>query len=368
MVFHSSFIPPFIRYSVLAGTKSSSHPTRNLFSKAVPGLSSPKMMHDFGVSREHTIIIDMPLSLNPLNVLIGKPIISSNPQGQTRFGVFPRHAPQDVQWFVTDPCCIFHTVHAWEDKKILDGRKATVNFLACRMNRPTIVYSVGNLVSPTGRPDPAEDDAHLYYYQFAVGSANNQITQQWGLSAIQFDFPHVPAHLTMSATKFIYGSSVARKNHIQSFEDDLKISSLVKVNVAELISRGMKNPPTPVSGCVDNRTIDEIIASTDPKDPIQIFAMPEGYFAQECVFVPRNGATSEDDGYLLTFVFDEAQLDEEGSAPDDAKSEFWVIDAKNMKDVVLRVVLPQRVPYGLHGFWFSKEDIANQRPVDRLRT
>jgi hypothetical protein len=39
-----------------------------------------------------------------------------------------------------------------------------------------------------------------------------------------------------------------------------------------------------------------------------------------------------------------------------------------MKTVVARVKLPQRVPYGLHGNWFSEEEILNQRPVERIRS
>jgi len=38
-----------------------------------------------------------------------------------------------------------------------------------------------------------------------------------------------------------------------------------------------------------------------------------------------------------------------------------------MKEVVCRVKLPQRVPYGLHGNWFSEEEILNQRPVETIR-
>jgi hypothetical protein len=44
-----------------------------------------------------------------------------------------------------------------------------------------------------------------------------------------------------------------------------------------------------------------------------------------------------------------------------------VIDAKKMQDVVARIHLPQRVPYGLHGAWFSDEDIAGQRSITAIR-
>lgn len=60
----------------------------------------------------------------------------------------------------------------------------------------------------------------------------------------------------------------------------------------------------------------------------------------ECVFVPRQGAKAEDDGYLATFVYQEKT----------DSSEFWVIDATRLDDpekvVVAKVALPRRVPYG----------------------
>lgn len=102
--------------------------------------------------------------------------------------------------------------------------------------------------------------------------------------------------------------------------------------------------------------------------------MPPGWYAQEPRFVPRHHSTSEDDGYLLTYAFNEAQLDSEGEVLLDAdpeiraRSELWIIDAKDMKTVVGKVHLPQRVPYGLHGTWFSAEEVIGQRAVESIRT
>ena len=55
--------------------------------------------------------------------------------------------------------------------------------------------------------------------------------------------------------------------------------------------------------------------------------MPSGYYAQESRFVPRHDAKTEDDGFLVFYVFDESQLDENGECRQDAKSELWIIDA-----------------------------------------
>jgi carotenoid cleavage dioxygenase-like enzyme len=110
------------------------------------------------------------------------------------------------------------------------------------------------------------------------------------------------------------------------------------------------------------------MASNDPKDPIKIFQAPTGWYAQEPQFIPQEGAKREDDGYLVTLMFDESQLDSEGHATDDARSELWIIDARDMTSVVAKVLLPQRVHCGFHGHWFGREKLDGQRPYVRVRT
>ena len=349
-----------------------------MLNKAVSGIKSAKMMHDFGVSSTHTIIMDLPLSLDPLNLAKNKPVVAYDPTSRSRFGVFPRYRPQDVRWFETNPCCIFHTANSWNTSTgggspIFDTE--LVNMLACRLTSATLVFSAGDLAAPQPTDDipldqQEEEQCRLYYYQFELSNNTNQniILHQWALSAISFEFPSLRDSVSMSAAKYIYGCSLSDSSFGAALGRAVKINSLVKVDVESLISEGKHNPPTPIKGCVDQRTIAEIVASEDPHDPIKVFMMPEGWFAQESRFVPRDNGTSEDDGWILSYVFDESQLGADGEPKPEAKSELWVIDSKNMTDVVAKIPLPQRVPYGLHGNWIAEEDIQGQRPVERLRS
>lgn len=70
-----------------------------------------------------------------------------------------------------------------------------------------------------------------------------------------------------------------------------------------------------------------------------------GRAAGEPVFVPRQGGTDEDDGWLLTFVHD----------LDGTSTDFVVIDAQEFdrRGYVARVPLPQRIPLGFHGNWVN---------------
>lgn len=392
ILYHSTFVPPYVNYSIVSSThdparKNSSQSPSILVNRPVPGIDSAKMMHDFGVSSTHTIIMDLPLSLDPLNLAKNKPVVAYDPTNRSRFGVFPRHRPQEIRWFETNPCCIFHTANSWNTTDPSSTKESLglemVNLLACRLTSASLVFSAGDLAAPTLTHDiPAdqqeEEQCRLYYYQFCLppSSSNsnsfsgndNLIAHQWALSAIPFEFPSLRDSVSMSAAKYIYGCSVSDTSFGAALGRAVKINSLVKMDVESLIERGIRDPPSQIFGCVDMRDMSEVLASQDPLDPIKVFKMPKGWYAQESRFVPRADGISEDDGWILSYVFDESQLSQDGECRSDAKSELWIIDAKNMTDVVARVHLPQRVPYGLHGNWFSEEDIQCQRPVEKLRT
>ena len=79
----------------------------------------------------------------------------------------------------------------------------------------------------------------------------------------------------------------------------------------------------------------------------ELHEFPNGQDAAEAVFVSAEGADpNSDEGWVMTYVFDEATN----------SSEFVVLDASNFaKEPVARVKLPQRVPYGFHGSWIADE-------------
>lgn len=67
-----------------------------------------------------------------------------------------------------------------------------------------------------------------------------------------------------------------------------------------------------------------------------------GRFGGESVFVPWPGATEEDDGYLMSYVYDASA----------GTSELVILDAGAVEEEpVARVLIPARIPYGFHGAW-----------------
>lgn len=383
VLFHSTFAPPYVHYSIVPATQPPTvfetpmeTPTR-LLNAPIPGIASAKMMHDFGVSFDHTIIMDLPLSLDPLNLAKNRPVVAYDPSGRSRFGVFPRHQPGRVRWFETDACCIFHTANSWDDKSLNKATGNTeisaVNMLACRLTSASLVYSAGDIAAPTPLRTTVlqeEEQCRLYYYNFLLDNSKseNKIQHQFALSAVPFEFPTICENRSMTSAKYIYGCSISSGSFGAALGRSVKIDCLVKIDAESLIKQGKKDANLqPVTGCVDQRDVEQILRSKRKDDSIRVFKLPQGCYAQESRFIPRANAQTEDDGFLLFYVFDEAQLDEAGECRLGAKSELWVIDAKDMTTIICRVILPQRVPYGLHGNWFSEEQVQSQRPVETIR-
>ena len=383
VLFHSTFAPPYVHYSIIPATKPPTVPQTpletpsRLLNAPIPGVSSAKMMHDFGVSFDHTVIMNLPLSLDPLNLAKNRPVVSYDPGFRSRFGVFPRYDPERVRWFETDACCIFHTANTWDDIEMnkVSGVVETVavNMLACRLTSASLIYSAGDVAAPTpirATVPQEEEQCRLYYYKFSLDKAgqHNEIQHQFALSAVPFEFPSICEDKSMANAKYVYGCSISSGSFGAALGRAVKIDCLVKIDAETLIKLGKKDESLrPVSGCFDTRSVDEVLRSNRPDDPIQVFQLPHGHYAQESRFVPRAHAKTEDDGFLLSYVFNESQLDENGECRPDARSELWIVDAKDMKTVIGKVVLPQRVPYGLHGSWFPEEQIMRQRPVDHMR-
>jgi carotenoid cleavage dioxygenase-like enzyme len=378
ILFHSTFFAPFVNYSIIPSTQNAVVSRPRLVNAPVPGVNSPKMMHDFGVSFSHTVIMDLPLSLDPRNLARNLPVVSYDPNGRSRFGVLPRWRPEEVRWFETNPCCIFHTANTWDELALNPFTKkhevTAVNVLACRLTSASLVFSAGDIAAPVPLPTSKliypqeEEQCRLYYYRFSLANGSNTITHQFSLSSIPFEFPSIRDDVSMGKARYMYGCSVSDSSFGAALGRAVKIDSLVKIDAIALIAQANQNPPTSITGCVDTRGVPEILASKDPNDPIKVFKLPAGYYAQESQFVPRENGESEDDGWILAYVFDESQLDDRGEAGPSAKSELWIIDAKEMREVICRVKLPQRVPYGLHGSWFSEEDILNQRGIESIRS
>ncbi|WVQ70055.1 uncharacterized protein L199_008279 [Kwoniella botswanensis] len=362
------FDAPYVRYSVIDRTG------RHVIWKEGIDVGRAKMMHDFAATRTHTILLNLPLTLAPHNLFSRPPVplIHFDRTLPSEFVIFPRLQPQHlIRFRDPEPSLIFHTANAWDDHDG-NGCLQAVNMLGCRFRSAKLVYAAGAIDIPAvEKKFGAGDVVRLQYYRFDM-KGSGKIIHTFPLSAIPFEFPTLPPLLGMSPARYVYGCTMRSGSFDERLGGAAKVDCIAKLDVLELIERGRCRGIGKSVEPVDSRSSAEILKDWQDgiSGPIEIFAMPAGWYAQEPRFVPRYDGKNEDDGFLLTYVYDESHLLPDGtpSSDCDAGSELWVIDARRlsqgMSAVIARIKLPQRVPYGLHGTFVPGSAMHHQRKVE----
>lgn len=247
----------------------------------VPGAT---MVHDFNVTRNYNIFMDLPLVWNlEAAASGGLPIQWSDDYG-ARLGVMPREGTNaDVVWYDIDPCYVYHPLNAYEE-----GQSIVID--VCRM-----AHSM----------KPGSPEVNPVFWRWTIDLAQGRVSERQ-LDEHAVEFPRVP-------------DAVVGHKHRYGY-------------MAEFGG----GQPTAVAF----RKYDVETGATSAHQ------LPAGCAGGEPVFAPAEGATSEDDGYLMSFVYDAAEN----------RSDLYIVDAADMeKEPVAIVHLPVRVPAGFHGSWIADE-------------
>jgi carotenoid cleavage dioxygenase-like enzyme len=99
--------PPFLHYIRIGADGAV---------KQLEGIDIPNMvmMHDFNVTQNYVVFMDLPVCFNLGALETGMPFLFDRDAG-ARLGVMPRNGTNsDVRWFEIDPCYVFHPVNAHE--------------------------------------------------------------------------------------------------------------------------------------------------------------------------------------------------------------------------------------------------------------
>ncbi|KAG0460144.1 hypothetical protein HPP92_023272 [Vanilla planifolia] len=273
----------------------------------------PIMMHDFAITENYAIFMDLPLYFRPKEMVKGKLIFTFDPTKKARFGVLPRYAKDDLQirWFELPNCFIFHNANSWEEGD-------EVVLITCRLENPDL-----DMVNGAEKSKLENFTNQLYEMRFNMKTG---AATQKQLSAPAVDFPRINENYTGRKQRYVYGTildSIAKVKGIVKFD----LHAEPEAGKRELEIGGN------VQGLID---------------------LGPGRFGSEAVFVPCQPGTTfeEDDGYLILFAHDE----------NTGKSEVNVIDAKTMcPEPVAVVELPRRVPYGFHAFFVNEEQLRQQQ-------
>jgi len=287
MFFGCTFLmPPFLEYGIVS-------PDGELGEMVPIEIPSPVMMHDFAITENYTIFLDLPLAFQPARMIQGEFPIAFEWDRTSRIGILPRYGDSDsVRWFQVPPCMVVHAANAYEEGD-------EVILIACRMDYCTLLiptYEDGKLGSL--------DSETLKLFRWRFNLMTGEVSQET-IDDLPTEFPTINEGWLGRKARYIYASRSANYMKPKPLFD-----GLVKYDLA-----------------------------TGEK---QIHELGRGRFCGECAFAPRPDASGEDDGWLLTFVWD-AVIE---------RAELLVIDSRNFAtEPVARVTIPQRVPYGFHATW-----------------
>ncbi|KAG5627476.1 hypothetical protein H5410_012694 [Solanum commersonii] len=298
--------PPYITYRVISKD--------GIMQDSVPiTIPEPIMMHDFAITENYAIIMDLPLCFRPKEMVKNNKLaFTFDATKKARFGVLPRYANNEalIRWFELPNCFIFHNANAWEEGD-------EVVLITCRLMNPDL-----DMVNGAVKEKLENFCNELYEMRFNMKSG---AASQKKLSESAVDFPRINENYTGRKQRYVYGTTL---NSIA------KVTGVIKFDLHAEPETGKSQ--LEVGGNVQG-----------------IFDLGPGRFGSEAVFVPSQPGTEceEDDGYLIFFVHDE----------NTGKSAVNVIDAKTMSmEPVAVVELPKRVPYGFHAFFVTEEQIREQ--------
>lgn len=282
MTFGYGITPPFLTYSVVDTKGRASHTTEIEIPKAV-------MMHDCAITENYTIFPDLPLTFDFEKMMSGGGLVGWDPDNGCRIGIVPRTGDDtSIRWFDIEESFLFHVANSWEEGD-------EVVFQACRSNRGGIESSEG--------ADVREQLGQLHEWRFNMKTgdvASKAIDRDY-----YCDFPRIREDLVGYKNRYTYAARF-RVSDMPVFDGEMKY---------------------------DNET-----------GEIQVHKFGDDCESGEAIFAPRANPTSEDDGYVICFVYDKTT----------ETSECHIIDAKNFEAApVARIKIPQRVPHGFHAAWVA---------------
>lgn len=250
------------------------------------------MVHDMSLTRTYAVVYDLPVTVDPALAARGRFPFRWNPAYTPRVGLLPRSSTsaEDIIWCSIEPCYGYHPMNAY------DATDGTVIIDICRYDR----MFAADILGPAGDCLPS-------LYRWTVDPARRVVHEQQ-LDDRTMEFPRVAASVSTRRHRFGYGAEVGDG----FFPGDIHKHDL---------DRGA----------------------------VEVHSLGAGRGSAEPDFVPRENAESEDDGWLMSYVYDAAT----------DRSELCILDARDLSvPPVARVLLPQRVPFGFHGNWISDHQVA----------
>jgi carotenoid cleavage dioxygenase-like enzyme len=250
----------------------------------------PAYMHSFGVTERYAILAEYPLVVNPLKLAAGKQSFIESyrwrPERGTRFLVIDRHNGGVKMTATAEPFFCFHHVNAWEE-----GDDVVVDLVA---------FDDASVI----------DDLFIDRLRAGTAAAPSQLRRYRITPASDRAEGEVLLDRTIELPRIDYGRVNTRPYRV-------------------MYAAGMR-PEEP-------DWLNELVKFDVEKRELRTWHEP-GCYPGEPVFAGRPGRESEDDGAILSVVFDGAS----------GRSFLLVLDAASFEEQA-RAEVPHHVPFGFHG-------------------
>lgn len=277
--FRCSPIPPYLTFFCIDKNGSKKQDVP-IFSMA-----NPTFVHDFSITKRYIVFSESQLEMKPFRLMMCKGMpVGAETEKVPRIGVLPRCASTDseIRWFRASGFNAMHVINAWEE-----GEEEIILVSPNIMSIENIFHNI--------------EKVHCSLEKVRINLRNGSVTRTT-LSE---------KNLELGSINPSYMGKKNRYGYMGIGKTIPKMSGVVKVDFEK--------------GCEVSRRV-----------------YGAGCFGGEALFVGKDGAVEEDDGYIVSYVHDE----------NTDVSRFMVMDAQSPTlDVIAAVKLPRRVPYGFHGLF-----------------
>ncbi len=288
-------LPPYLTYHRLSADGE-------LVTSAVIDVPGSTMMHDFAITAEHAVFLDLPMTFSLERAMRGEGIPFGWDEGYgARIGVMPLATPGTVRWFDIEPGYVFHVGNAFADEAgrvVLDGAR----YSGAAIQRAWDMLGTDPSEVATDAAGTGQARLHRWVLDPATGAVSESVLDERGI-----EFPTVDDDRVGRAARYRYAVA-----------DTLGATGVAKLDTATGTS-----------------TLHDLGAET---------------VAGEAVFVPSGSPDrAEDDGWLLTIT----------TRRDGSASQLLVLDATDVAGApVATVDLPRGVPAGFHGSFLTDDELG----------
>lgn len=273
----------YVIYNILPGSTE-----RKIVSKVATDV--PSYMHDFSITKNYIVFTAYPLILDPRGLMTGKKSFMGahkwEPKRKTKIYVINKKNGKVVSQLLTDPMFAFHHINAFEDN----------NEIKLYLSDSPTYGSVINLSSY-----PVAKKANLHLSELTINLANGLASKKI-LSEEEFELPTINPNYQGKKNQFFYAVRYSLPKSENGY-------GLVKYDLSS------------------NKFV-----SWHLKD----------HYATEPVFVPKPGSNKEDEGVVLSLVYNKAKN----------QTFLIILDAMNFTELG-RAFLPNVLPFGFHGKFFN---------------